>query len=216
MSIPTKILIVDDHLMFREGIRARLQREPDFDVVGEASSVDQALDFLQRDTPHIMILDIRMPGGSGIELAGVARKRWPEVKILVLSGYDFDQYVRRLASIGIEGYLLKEAPQDNLVNALREIADGGAVLPPLIASKVMRSYASTTHKPAASHLWELTMRELEVLELLYQGLRNADIAGRLGISGRTVETHVSNIISKMGARGRTEAVKIAAEKGLLK
>ena len=216
MSTPTKILIVDDHLMFREGIRTRLELEPGFDVVGEASSAEAALDQLKRSLPDILILDIRMPGRSGIELAAIVRKTWPEVKILVLSGYDFDQYVRRLASIGIEGYLLKEAPQDNLVKALREIAAGGAVLPPHIASKVMRGYSADTRKPAAVPLWELTMRELEVLELLYQGLRNADIAGRLGISGRTVETHVSNIISKMGARGRTEAVKIAAEKGLIK
>jgi two-component system response regulator DegU len=216
MTNPTKILIVDDHLMFREGIRSRLQMEPGFEVIGEAASADEALGFLEEHLPHVIILDIRMPGGSGIELAGVVRKRWPDVKILVLSGYDFDQYVRRLASIGIEGYLLKEAPQETLVNAIREIADGGAVLPPQIASKVMRSYAADTRKPPADHLWELTMRELDVLELLHQGLRNADIADRLGISGRTVETHVSNIISKMGARGRTEAVKIAAEKGLLK
>lgn len=216
MPVSTKILIVDDHLMFREGIRARLQREAGFEVLGEASSAEEALRILERDVPHIMILDIRMPGGSGIELAGVVRKRWPEVKILVLSGYDFDQYVSRLARIGIEGYLLKEAPQDSLVSALCEIAAGGAVLPPQIASKVMRGYASTSRRPTAKHLWELTMRELDVLELLYQGLRNVEIARRLGVSGRTVETHVSNIIAKLGARGRTEAVKIAAEKGLFK
>ena len=142
MSYPCKVLIVDDHVMFREGIRVRLEQEPNIEVVGEASTAAEALTLLDETDPTIVILDIRLPDVSGIELARRLRKFRPDIKILVLSGYDFDQYVRALTRVGIEGYLVKDAPQETLVQALHEIAAGGAVLPPHIASKVMRSYAS--------------------------------------------------------------------------
>ncbi len=210
-----RILIVDDHQMFREGIRDRLNKERDMEVVGEAASAEDAMKVLENSDPTMVVLDIRMPNMSGIELARVLRQTRPELKILVLSGYDFDQYVRAAARIGIDGYLLKDAPQETLVQALREVARGGAALPPHIASKVMRSYASSAGAGESPRMWELTMRELEVLELLYQGLRNAEIAQRLNISARTVEAHVGSVISKLGAQSRTQAVRIAVEKGLI-
>jgi DNA-binding NarL/FixJ family response regulator len=216
MSPPIKVLIVDDHRMFREGIRARLARHARFKVVGEAASADEAIGLVQETAPGIAILDIRMPGPSGIDLARRLRHEWPDVKILVLSGYDFDQYVRALARIGIHGYLLKDCPQQALIDALDEIARGGAVLPPRIASKVMRSYASESANDDRDPRWDLTVREIEVLESLHEGLRNADIASRLDISLRTVETHVSSIISKLGARSRTDAVRRAVQKGLIR
>jgi DNA-binding NarL/FixJ family response regulator len=216
MKTATRVLIVDDHLMFREGIRDRLTQEDDFTVVGEASNADEALELMESASPDVAILDIRMPGRSGIELARVLRKRWPELKILVLSGYDFDQYVKALARIGIQGYMLKDAHQDELIEGLRQIAAGGAALPPKIASKVMRSYASEPASTDPRQLWDLTMRELEILELLYQGMKNTEISEKLSISPRTVETHVSNIISKLGARTRTDAVRIALDRDLIK
>jgi DNA-binding NarL/FixJ family response regulator len=210
-----RILIVDDHRMFREGIRSRLNKEADVEVVGEAGSAEEALALAQEANPSIVILDIRLPDMSGIELIRLLRGRWPELKILVLTGYDFDQYVRAAAREGIEGYLLKDAPQEALVQALRDIALGGAVIPPGIASKVMRNYASSA-SVTRRRLSELTLREIEIVELIYQGLRNVEIARRLSISVRTVEAHVGSIMAKLEAQSRTEAAYIALEKGLIK
>ncbi len=216
MNSPVKVLIVDDHRMFREGIRSRLARHTRFRVIGEAANADEAIKIMQQAAPSIVILDIRMPGPSGIDLARRLRREWPDVKILVLSGYDFDQYVRAFARIGIHGYLLKDCPQEALVEALDEIARGGVVLPPRIASKVMRSYASDSANEGRNPRWDLTVREIEILESVHEGLRNADIASRLDISTRTVETHVSSIISKLGARSRTDAVRKAVQEGLIR
>ena len=216
MNSPIRVLIVDDHRMFREGIRTRLARYSRFKVIGEAASAEEAIKLMEQAAPSIVILDIRMPGATGIDLARRLRREWPDVRILVLSGYDFDQYVRALARIGIHGYLLKDGPQEDLIEALDEIARGGVVLPPRIASKVMRSYASDSVSESRSPRWDLTVREIEVLECLHEGLRNADIASRLEISPRTVETHVSSIISKLGARSRTEAVRKAVQGSLIR
>lgn len=216
MSTPTKVLIVDDHRMFREGICLRLSRHPRFRVVGEAASAEEAIRIMEEVSPGIVVLDIRMPGTSGIDLARRLRHDWPAVKILVLSGYDFDQYVRALARIGIHGYLLKDSPQEALVEALDQIVSGGVVLPPRIASKIMRSYSVDSARDDPGPRASLTVREIEILESLHEGLRNTDIASRLHISTRTVETHVSSIISKLGARSRTEAVRKATQSGLIR
>ncbi|MBN2098701.1 MAG: response regulator transcription factor [Dehalococcoidia bacterium] len=213
---PLRILIVDDHQMFREGIRRRLEQEPDIVVVGEAASAEDALAKVPQTNPTIVLLDIRLPKVSGIELARRLRQQWPELKILVLSGYDFDQYVRAVARVGVSGYLLKTAPQDAVVQAIREVAAGGAVLPPAIASKVLQHYSVDSSAVRDGMMGELTLRETDVLELMHQGIRNADIAKQLAISPRTVEAHVSNIISKLGAQSRTEAIRVALEKGLIK
>jgi len=211
-----RVLIVEDQRMFREGIRNRLEQEADITVVGEAASAEEALTLVQQTTPTIVLVDIRLPDMSGIELARLLRRQWPELKILALTGYDFDQYVRAMARVGVDGYMLKEDPQDALVQALREIAAGGAVLPPKIASKVMQGYSALTSGMRGSQLGDLTLREIEVIELLCEGLRNAEIAKRLSISHRTVEAHGSSIISKLGAQSRAEAVRIAVEKNLIR
>ncbi len=209
-----RILIVDDQQMFREGIRHRLSQEADMEVVGEAASAEEALAMVPETKPDIVVLDIRLPTKSGIDVAKVVRREWPSIKILMLSGYDFDQYVRAAARAGMEGYLLKDAPQDTLVDALREIAGGGVVLPPAIASKVMRTYNGAP-SATARHVEDLTSREVEVLELISQGLRNTEVAEDLSISVRTVEAHASSIMSKLGAQSRTEAVRIGFEKSIL-
>lgn len=119
MGLPIRVLLVDDHTMFREGVRIRLDLESDFEVVGEAETAGQALALVGELEPEVVILDIRLPDLSGIELTRQIRGKWPDVKILVLSGYDFDQYVRALARLGIQGYLLKLSAQDTLVQAIR-------------------------------------------------------------------------------------------------
>ena len=216
MESKIRLLIVDDHRMFREGIRQRLEEEPDFEVVGETSTAEEALSLVDEVSPSIVLLDIRLPSMSGIQAARLMRARWPALKVLILTAYDFDQYVRAVARAGIQGYLLKDSPQEALIDAIREIANGGTVLSPNVASTVIRNLASsdaaTHHRPR----YELTVRELEVVEMLYQGLRNTEIGRRLTISPRTVEAHVGNIISKLGARSRAEAVRIAAERNLVR
>ncbi len=214
-GLPLRVLLVDDHQMFREGIRSRLNSEPDIEVVGEAASPEEAVLLIPQVNPTVAILDIRLSDSSGIELARTLRSQWPQLKLLMLTGYDYDQYVRALVRVGIDGYLLKEAPQEKLVEALREIASGGTVLPPLIASKVMRSIARNPTTLADPRPDELTIRELEVLELMHQGLRNSDIGENLSISPRTVEGHVANIVSKLGAQSRIDAVQIASQTGLI-
>ena len=201
--------------MFRDGVRSRLDLESDIEVVGEASSAEEALQLVAQVSPNVVILDIRLADSSGIELARTLRSQWPQLKLLMLTGYDYDQYVRALVRVGIDGYLLKEAPQEKLIEALREIASGGTVLPPLIASKVMRSISRNPSALADPRPDELTIRELEVLELMHQGLRNSDIGKSLSISPRTVEGHVTNIVSKLGAQSRIDAVRIASETRLI-
>jgi len=201
--------------MFREGIRVRLEREPDIQVVGEAATAEEALDLIKHNEISMAIIDIRLPDMSGIELARQLRNQNEELKILILTGFSFDQYVRAAARVGIQGYLLKDAPQESLVQAIRDINSGGAALPPAIASKVMKSYASRPQADQIKQVWELTTREVEILELLGQGFRNNDIGQHLSISPRTVEAHVGSIISKLGVRTRTQAVRVAEERKLL-
>ena len=163
------VVLVDDHQMFREGIRRRLEQEPDIQVVGEAGDSQEALDVISETKPGIAVLDIRMGQSSGLELAKTIRRRWPSLRILMLSGYDFDQYVRAAIRFGVDGYLLKDAPQDALVNAIRQVHAGGAVLPPGIASKVIRAYADARNNPSSDTMEALTLREVDVLELMREG-----------------------------------------------
>jgi len=202
--------------MFRDGIRSRLEQEPDMEVVGEASSATEAITLVEQTGPAILTLDIRLPDMSGIELARLLRQKWPGLKILMLSGFDFDQYVRAAVRIGVHGYLLKDTPQDDLVRALRAVAAGGAVLPPRIASKVIQDYADRPADLPKRQLDELTIREIEVLELLREEFKNSEIAQRLTISVRTVETYIRSISSKLGAHSRADAVRIALAKNLIR
>ena len=139
LVVPIRVLIVDDHRMFREGVRTRLEHEPDIQVVGEACCVAEMMSQIKQTRPTILTLDIRMPDGSGIEAAEIVGRNWPDLKILMLTGYDYDQYVRVAIRLGIGGFLLKDAPQEELIAALQEIAAGGTFLPPNIAS-VMTTY----------------------------------------------------------------------------
>ena len=216
MNASIRVLIVDDQRMFRDGIRSRIENEPGIEVVGEAASAEETMTEIRKQRPDIVTLDIRLRDVSGIEVARQIRQEWPDLKILVLTGYDFDQYVRASARAGIDGYLLKDAPQEDLIEALRQIAQGGAVLPPDIASKVMKTYSEAPVAGRERRTEEVTVREIEVLELLFQGLRNTEIGERLSISARTVEAHIRSIFGKLGAQSRTEAVRIAVEMNLIK
>lgn len=209
------VVLVDDHAMLRQGLRSRLEQEDDIAVVGEFASAEEALSAPMDGEPSVIVLDIRLPGMSGLDALRPLRRRWPRAKVLLLSGYDYDQYVRAAARAGADGYLLKESPQDELVTALRTVAAGGAVLPPAIASKLMQGYRGRVAEDVLVAA-EPTVRELEILEHVHEGLRNNEIARQMGISLRTVEAHVSSIIAKLGAHTRTEAVRVALERRLIR
>lgn len=212
MSGLVRVLIVDDHRMLREGLRDRLNHEDDIEVVGDVGTAEEALLLVRQLEPTVVVLDIRLPGMSGINAVRALRKDQPELKILLLTGFDFDQYVGAAIRAGVDGYMLKDAAQSELVDAVRQVAAGGAILPPKIASKVLKNYRTEIKSRGR---FELTSREMEVLDLLRVGLVNAAISSRLGVSPRTVESHVSSIIDKLGASSRAEAVRIAIESKLI-
>jgi DNA-binding NarL/FixJ family response regulator len=215
VNTPLQVLIVDDHQMFREGVRNRLEQEPDIQVVGEASSAQEAFALVEQTNPFVVTLDIRLPDASGIKVARLLRQQHPELRILILSAYDFDQCVEAAIRLGVDGYLLKGSSQEKLVQALREIATGGVVLPPSIAAKLMRTYSTPRTVFRKRLPDELTVRELEVVELMAHRLKNREIAQQLSISVRTIEDHVNNIMAKLGAQSRMEAVQIAIEESLI-
>lgn len=217
MNFGIRVLIVDQHQMFREGIQSRLEKQPDIRVVGGAGSAQEAILKFEQTKPTIVTLGIRLPDASGIEVARILRRDHPDVKILILTAYDYDIYVETCFKLGVSGYLLKDASQEAVVEAIYEIASGGVVIPPQIAPKVIKFTNKSNGSPRGRLIVPLTAREIEILELVVCGsLRNPDIARRLSISTRTVEAHMSNIFSKLGARSRTELVSISVEERLLR
>ncbi len=223
-----RILLADDHPIVREGLRAVLETQPDFEVIGtpqQAASGDEALRLSLELQPDILLLDLEMPIMDGVETIRRLRQhpRMGDVnrpRIIVFTAFDNDERIIAALEAGANGYLLKGAPREDIFNAIRITMEGGSLLQPVIASKLLRHMGqhSTSRSPAAQHvsLYEtLTERELEVLALLAQGMPNKEIAARLTISERTAKFHVSSIMGKLGATNRTEAVSLAAQKGLI-
>ena len=210
-----RVILIDDHAMFRQGVRDRLEREPDIEVVADAETREEGLQLVSELQPDVVVLDIRLHQDSGIEVAKQIRRDQPNTRILILSAYDYDQYVRALARVGVDGYISKENSQDELVQAIHQVVEGGAVLTPKVASKVMRAMSEQPSSQSVHQMDELTVREMEVLELMREGMRNQAIGELLAISPRTVESHVARIMSKLGSASRTQAIKTAAEMGLL-
>jgi len=211
-----RVLIADDHTLFREGLRALFGTEGDIDVVGEASDGEEAVAKALQLRPHVVVMDLMMPKLNGIEATRRIRAERPEVKVLVLSMYDDEEHVQRLLAGGASGYMLKKATSDELVRALREVVTGGMPLDPSVAAKVVKDYVRRVQgdeEPAVSA--ELTPRELEVLKLVAGGLTNQAIADQLGLSRKTVDVHRSNLMRKLGLHDVTEVVKYALRRGLI-
>ncbi len=220
MSSPIRVLLADDHVMLRQGTVALLRRERDIQVVAEASNGQEAIDLARQLRPDIVIMDVRMPVLSGVEATRRIRESLPEIQVLVLTAHDDDQYVISLLEAGASGYLLKTAPISDLVKAIRQVRAGESPLDPSIARKVVLHMSGLNGKPAsaaapAGPMEELTARELEVLQLLAQGLNNNAIAETLSISDRTVQAHLTNIFQKMHVSSRLEAVLAAIRRGWL-
>lgn len=209
-----RILLVDDHAMVRQGTRQLLARETDLEVIAEAGDGEEAVRLARQYSPDVVVMDIAMPKLNGIEATRQIKITHPRISVLALSAYDDDLYIFALLEAGAAGYLLKNVNADELIKAIREVAAGEAVLHPTIARRVVNRFAPPAEAQAeASALDHLTEREVEVLKLAARGLKNHDIAQDLSLSVRTVQTHLSNIFSKMGVGSRTEAVLEALRRG---
>jgi DNA-binding NarL/FixJ family response regulator len=213
---PIRVILADDHAVVREGTRQLLEREPDIEVVGEATNGSEAVRMVEQLRPKVVVMDVRMPGMGGVEATKAIKSRFPEVEVLVMTAYEDDEFVFTLLEAGASGYLLKTAPVKELVKAIHEVAEGQSALDPSIARKVLRQFTDGGPRRKQEEFYEaLTEREQDVLRLLAEGKTNKEIAEVLIISDRTVQTHLSNIFSKMGVGTRTEAVLEAIKRGWL-
>ncbi len=206
-----KVLLADDHSVVRKGVREFLEDEPDIEVVGEAVNGTEAVDLAGALRPDVVVMDIKMPGLSGVEATRRIRADSPEVRVLALTAYDDDPYVFGLLEAGASGYVLKTAESRELIRAIRTVAAGQSALDPAIAPRLIARVAQ--HGSASD---SLTERELEVLRLAARGHTNKQIGHDLAISDRTVQNHLANIFAKLGVASRTEAVTDALQRGVIK
>lgn len=212
MSQPISILIADDHIIVREGLRTLLQRIPDVVVLGEAADGAEAVEQAQALRPDVVLLDLRMPRMDGVAAIKAIKADNPQARILVLTSYDDDDSVFSAIKAGAQGYLLKDSHPEQLVQAIHDVYKGASALHPSIARKVLQELNRPPSLPPVEQ--PLTERELEVLQLVAQGLPNSEIARRLVIGERTVATHVRNILAKLHLASRTQAALYAIRTGL--
>jgi two-component system response regulator NreC len=211
-SMTIRILVVDDHAVVRAGLKLLLEAEPDFTVVGEAGSAREAVFEVRALKPDVILLDVVMPVESGIEALPTLLKEAPDAKVLVLSMQDDPRYVREAFAQGANGYVLKEAADAEVVAAVREVANGGSYVHPVLGARMVAADAKARAAAASDPLSD---REREVLRLLALGHTNQEIAKQLYISVRTAETHRAHIMQKLRLSSRAELVRYALEQGLL-
>ena len=212
-----RLILADDHAVVRTGTRQLLERQPDFDIVGEASDGEEAVQLTHQLQPDVVVMDVRMPKVSGVEATRRIKTECPAVKVLVLTAHDDDEYVFALLQAGANGYLLKTAEFEELVKAIHTVAAGQSALAPEVTGKVVAQFTSGKSLPEVladtnDQYDGLTERELGILRLVGKGLSNKQIGKQLFISDRTVQAHLSNIFSKLGVSSRTEAVMHAVRK----
>ena len=209
-----RLLLADDHPVVRDGLTAILSTQPDFEIVGQAATGTEAVRLAAHLNPDVMLMDIEMPELDGVEALRQIRAARPDARVIVFTAFDTDERIVSAVQAGAQGYLLKGAPRDELFKAIRVVSGGGSLLQPVVASKLLNHVRARTHDQPEFE--PLTDRETEVLKLLAQGKSNKEIARLLVISERTVKFHVSSIMGKLGAANRTEAVSIAAGRGLVR
>ncbi len=203
---PIRILIADDHPIVREGLVAIIRRRTDMMVVGEAATGREAVELYHQTKPDIILMDLRMPEMDGVEAIQAIRGKDPNARIIILTTYDSDEDIYRGLRSGARAYLLKDAGREALLEAIRAVHAGKALIPGHVAAKL----AERMMEP------DLTPREIEVLNLLAQGKTNRQIARELGVALGTVKSHVNNILTKMGAEDRTQAATLAIKRGLIR
>jgi DNA-binding NarL/FixJ family response regulator len=211
-----QVLIADDQTMVRSGLRLILEAEPDIAVVAEAGNGDEAVRIARREQPDVILMDVRMPAMDGLEATRQITGSDPDMKVIVLTTFDLDDYVYGALRAGASGFLLKDAGGDQLVEAIRVVASGEALIAPSVTKRLISEFAQRPESNEVEGLDELTERELEVLAQVARGLSNAEIAEELYVSETTVKTHVSHILTKLHLRDRVQAVVTAYESGLVK
>jgi DNA-binding NarL/FixJ family response regulator len=211
---PIRVLIADDHVLFRDGLRALLRAAPETELVGEATTGDEAIALAASLQPDVILMDIQMPGIGGIEATRQIVQASPHIAVLVVTMFGDDPSVFAAMRAGARGYLLKGATHAELLRAIGVVSSGEAIFSPTIARRLMEYFASMRLTPAPPLFPELSEREREILTLIAQGSTNADIAARLVLSPKTVRNHVSNILSKLQVADRAEAILRARDVGL--
>ena len=217
MSI--RVLLCDDQALVRSGFRMILEAREDLEVVGEAEDGVQALELAWRQLPDVVLMDVRMPRLDGVEATRRLVAAGSEARVLILTTFDLDEYVFEALRAGASGFLLKDVQPAQLVDAVRVVARGEALLAPTVTRRLLDRFARSlpgAPEPPAPELAELTDREREVLALLAEGLSNAELAERLVLSETTIKTHVSSILRKLGLRDRVQAVVLAYQAGLVR
>jgi DNA-binding NarL/FixJ family response regulator len=209
LSEHVRVLIVDDHPVVRAGLRGMLERQQCLEVVGEAEDGEEAVKLTEQLSPNVVLMDLRMPGMSGVAATARIKERAPDANVLVLSTYDSGADILRAVEAGATGYLLKDAPREELFRAIRAAAQGKPLLAPEVAAHLMERVRWPSEEV-------LSGRETEVLELVAKGKSNRDIAGELWISEATVKSHLLRIYDKLGAADRASAVAAAMKRGILR
>jgi DNA-binding NarL/FixJ family response regulator len=213
MASPIRILVADDHPVVRDGLVAMLSTQLDFVVVGQAATGTEVVQHAAVLQPEVILLDLEMPELDGVQALQQLRLNRSAARVIVFTAFDTDDRIVGAVRAGAAGYLLKGAPRDELFRAIRLVSEGGSLLQPVIASKLMRHVSQQATAPALPE--PLTEREMEVLKCLAQGRSNKEIAAQLAISERTVKFHMSSILGKLNATNRTEALTLAARHGLI-
>ncbi len=218
MSSPIHVLIVDDQRLMRDGLRTLIELESDLVVVGEAEDGLEAISAYRNTGPDVVLMDVRMPNLNGVEATRRIKSDWDEANILILTTFDDDEYIFEALRAGASGYLLKDVSGKELADAIRVVADGGTLIAPSVARKVVSEFARL--KPASSKTVEtlsdpLSQREIEILKVLAQGHTNKEIGEILHLAEGTVKNYVTSILQKIGARDRTQAALRARELGIL-
>lgn len=210
------IVLADDHQILRQGLRVLLEEESSFRVVGETGDGIEAAEMVEKLKPTILVVDMVMPGLNGMDVIRSVRVRSASTRIIVLSMHANEAYVVEALRQGASGYLLKETSSTELIHAVHEVVAGRRYLSASLAERALDAYVERTAKSVTDSYDMLTERERQVLHLAAEGLSNADIAGRLSIGVRTVETHRSNVLHKLGLKNQNELMRYAIERGLLK
>lgn len=217
MSEKITVLLVDDHAMVRQGVRAFLQTQPDISVVAEASTGEEAVREAAEHAPDVALMDLIMPGTDGVEATRRLKDRSPRTRVIVLTSYHDDEHIFPAIRAGALSYVLKEVGPEELADAIRKAAAGEAVLHPRVAARVVRELHGASSPGETPNAYrELSDRELEVLRLIADGLANAEIAARLYVSEKTVKSHVGNILSKLHLADRTQAAVYAWRQGVVR
>jgi len=209
---PIRLVLADDQTLVREGLVSLLDQVPGLQVVGSAANGKDAIDVVTTTQPDVVLMDVRMPVMNGVVATGEIKRRFPDMRVIVLTTFDDDEYVFKSLQAGASGYLLKNADPDYLARAIRSVYAGDSVLDPTVTRKVVYQAVGRAESIPVERL---TPKEKRVLGLMVDGLGNTDIAARLDISEGTVKNHVSHILSKISARDRTHAVRLALEWGML-